>query len=46
MARIGRAPASPAPVSRLHERQSFDPAHFAVPTGRQPPDESARAGDG
>jgi Fe-S cluster assembly protein SufD len=24
-----------APVSRLHERQSFDPAAFGVPTGRE-----------
>jgi len=24
-----------APVSRLHERQSFDPADFGVPTGRE-----------
>jgi Fe-S cluster assembly protein SufD len=24
-----------APVSRLHEKQSFDPADFAVPTGRE-----------
>ena len=24
-----------APVSRLHEQQSFDPADFAVPTGRE-----------
>jgi Fe-S cluster assembly protein SufD len=24
-----------APVSRLHERQSFDPADFSVPTGRE-----------
>jgi Fe-S cluster assembly protein SufD len=24
-----------APVSRLHERQSFDPADFEVPTGRE-----------
>jgi Fe-S cluster assembly protein SufD len=26
---------STAPVSRLHERQSFDPADFGVPTGRE-----------
>jgi Fe-S cluster assembly protein SufD len=26
---------SAAPVSRLHERQSFDPADFGVPTGRE-----------
>jgi hypothetical protein len=24
-----------APVSRLHERQSYDPANFPVPTGRE-----------
>ena len=24
-----------APVSRLHERQSFEPADFPVPTGRE-----------
>jgi Fe-S cluster assembly protein SufD len=24
-----------APVSRLHEKQSFDPADFAIPTGRE-----------
>ena len=24
-----------APVSRLHERQSYEPADFAVPTGRE-----------
>jgi Fe-S cluster assembly protein SufD len=35
MAAIGRAPEGSAPVSRLHERQSFDPADFAVPTGRE-----------
>ena len=35
MAGIGRAPESPAPVSRLHERQSFDLADFPVPTGRE-----------
>jgi hypothetical protein len=46
MAGIGRAPEGSAPVSRLHQLQSFDPADFPVPTGRQPPDESARAGDG
>ena len=27
--------AETAPVSRLHERQSFDPADFPVPTGRE-----------
>jgi hypothetical protein len=26
---------STAPVSRLHERQSYDPADFPVPAGRQ-----------
>ena len=26
---------STAPVSRLHERQSYDPADFPVPTGRE-----------
>jgi hypothetical protein len=26
---------SGAPVSRLHERQSYDPADFGVPTGRE-----------
>jgi Fe-S cluster assembly protein SufD len=26
---------SSAPVSRLHERQSYDPADFGVPTGRE-----------
>src|SRR5580704_4719889 len=26
---------SGAPVSRLHARQSFDPADFGVPTGRE-----------
>ena len=35
MARIGRAPEASAPVSRLHEMASFDPADFAVPTGRE-----------
>ena len=29
------APESGAPVSRLHERQSYDPADFSVPTGRE-----------
>ncbi len=24
-----------APVSRLHEKQSYDPADFPVPTGRE-----------
>jgi Fe-S cluster assembly protein SufD len=35
MAGIGRAPEGSAPASRLHERQSFDPADFAVPAGRE-----------
>jgi Fe-S cluster assembly protein SufD len=35
MAGIGRAPENPAPVSRLHEMQSFDVADFPVPTGRE-----------
>jgi Fe-S cluster assembly protein SufD len=35
MAGIGRAPGSSAPVSRLHQLQSFDPADFPVPTGRE-----------
>jgi Fe-S cluster assembly protein SufD len=35
MAGIGRAPADLAPVSRLHEMQSFDVADFPVPTGRE-----------
>jgi Fe-S cluster assembly protein SufD len=35
MAGIGRAPEDSAPVSRLHERQSFDLADFPVPTGRE-----------
>jgi hypothetical protein len=26
---------SGAPMSRLHERQSYDPADFPVPTGRE-----------
>ena len=26
---------SAAPVARLHERQSYDPADFGVPTGRE-----------
>jgi len=26
---------SDAPVSRLHEHQSYDPADFPVPTGRE-----------
>jgi Fe-S cluster assembly protein SufD len=35
MAGIGRAPEESAPVSRLHELQSFDLADFPVPTGRE-----------
>jgi hypothetical protein len=35
MAGIGRAPEGAAPVSRLHQLQSFDPADFPVPTGRE-----------
>ncbi len=35
MAGIGRAPESAAPVSRLHQLQSFDLADFPVPTGRE-----------
>jgi Fe-S cluster assembly protein SufD len=35
MAGIGRAPENLAPVSRLHEMQSFDVADFPVPTGRE-----------
>jgi Fe-S cluster assembly protein SufD len=35
MAGIGRAPETAAPVSRLHEMASFDPADFGVPTGRE-----------
>jgi Fe-S cluster assembly protein SufD len=35
MAGIGRAPEGSAPVSRLHQLQSFDPAEFPVPTGRE-----------
>ena len=35
MAGIGRAPEGSAPVSRLHQRQSFDPADFGVPAGRE-----------
>ena len=35
MAGIGRAPEGSAPVSRLHQLQSFDPADFPVPTGRE-----------
>jgi Fe-S cluster assembly protein SufD len=32
---IGRAPETAAPVSSLHAMASFDPADFAVPTGRE-----------
>jgi Fe-S cluster assembly protein SufD len=35
MAGIQGALESTAPASRLHERQSFDPADFPVPTGRE-----------
>jgi Fe-S cluster assembly protein SufD len=35
MAGIGRAPEGPAPASRLHQLQSFDPADFPVPAGRE-----------
>jgi Fe-S cluster assembly protein SufD len=35
MAGTGRAPEGSAPVSRLHELQSFDVADFPVPTGRE-----------
>jgi Fe-S cluster assembly protein SufD len=35
MAGIGRALEDSAPVSRLHQMQSFDPADFPVPTGRE-----------
>ena len=35
MAGIGRAPEGSAPVSRLHQLRSFDPADFPVPTGRE-----------
>jgi Fe-S cluster assembly protein SufD len=35
MAGIGGAPQTAAPVSRLHELQSFDLADFPVPTGRE-----------
>jgi hypothetical protein len=31
----GAAESGGVPVSRLHERQSFDPADFPVPTGRE-----------
>jgi Fe-S cluster assembly protein SufD len=35
MSALQGAVESGAPVSRLHERQSFDPADFGVPTGRE-----------
>jgi Fe-S cluster assembly protein SufD len=35
MAGISGALESTAPVSRLHEHQSYDPADFPVPTGRE-----------
>ncbi|HEY3954679.1 MAG TPA: Fe-S cluster assembly protein SufD [Streptosporangiaceae bacterium] len=35
MAGTGRAPEDSAPVSRLHELQSFEVADFPVPTGRE-----------
>ncbi len=35
MAALQGAVESGAPVSRLHERQSFDPQDFAVPAGRE-----------
>jgi Fe-S cluster assembly protein SufD len=35
MSALQGAVESGAPVSRLHERQSFDPAEFGVPTGRE-----------
>jgi Fe-S cluster assembly protein SufD len=35
MAGLQGAVEAGAPVSRLHERQSFDPADFPVPTGRE-----------
>jgi Fe-S cluster assembly protein SufD len=35
MSALGGAVESGAPVSRLHERQSFDPADFPVPAGRE-----------
>ena len=35
MSALQGAAESGAPVSRLHERQSFDPADFGVPTGRE-----------
>jgi Fe-S cluster assembly protein SufD len=35
MAGTSGAPGTAAPVSRLHEHQSFDVADFPVPTGRE-----------
>ncbi|MDR3031510.1 MAG: Fe-S cluster assembly protein SufD [Kitasatospora sp.] len=35
MAGIGRAPEGSAPVSRLHQLQSFDPADFPAPSRRE-----------
>ena len=35
MAALRGAVESAAPVSRLHQQRSFDPADFAVPTGRE-----------
>ena len=35
MSALQGAVESGAPVSRLHERQSFDPADFGVPSGRE-----------
>jgi Fe-S cluster assembly protein SufD len=35
MSAVQEAVESAAPVSRLHERQSYDPADFGVPTGRE-----------
>ena len=35
MTTLQRALESGAPMSRLHERQSYDPADFPVPTGRE-----------
>jgi hypothetical protein len=32
---VPQGPSSPAPLSRLHERQSCDPADSPVPTGRE-----------
>ena len=35
MTALQGAPESGAPVSRLHERQSYDPADYPVPTARE-----------